>query len=304
MLRYVEHKDIDKTKWDKCVEEAENGFIFNQSFFLDGLCKWDAIVENDYEMVMALPFKKKYSIKYIYNPYFVSQLGIVGKKIITKTHILSFLNTIPTVYKYIDIHLNELNPIEDYKEIKTTIKINYILPLQNNYDKIFNAFSKDAKKNIQKGIAGNLKISSKVSLEDVFIYYKKAYGNLNEKISNKNYSDFYNTCNNAIKKGNGFIVGIENNNNELVATGFFGIDNKRIYYLLGAPTENGRKYAATHFLINEVIKKYAASNLTFDFEGSNIKNVADFYKKFSPLEKKYRHITINKLPKIIQLFKK
>ena len=45
-------------------------------------------------------------------------------------------------------------------------------------------------------------------------------------------------------------------------------------------------------------------NLVLDFEGSDIKNLAFFYSSFGAREEKYPGIFINRLPKILQLFKK
>jgi len=37
---------------------------------------WDALVEDDYTAVMPLPWKKKYSFRYVYQPLNCQQLGI------------------------------------------------------------------------------------------------------------------------------------------------------------------------------------------------------------------------------------
>ncbi len=97
--------------------------------------------------------------------------------------------------------------------------------------------------------------------------------------------------------------GIKDATGELLSASFWGVDGKRVYYLLGAPTDKGKKIGATYFLINHLVELYAGSNLLLDFEGSDISSVASFYRQFSPDEKKYQLITINRLPFYLRWFK-
>ena len=47
---------IDKKHWDDCISKSFNGNVYAWSWYLDIVHpKWEALVENDYERVMALP---------------------------------------------------------------------------------------------------------------------------------------------------------------------------------------------------------------------------------------------------------
>src|SRR4051794_1959095 len=110
-IRYVKRKDIDVSSWNNCIGEASNGLIYAQSNFLDALCtNWDALVLNDYENVMPIPWRKKWGIYYIYPPYFIPALGVFGNDV-TPSLIQSFLSYIPKNFKYWEIDLNEKNEI-------------------------------------------------------------------------------------------------------------------------------------------------------------------------------------------------
>src|SRR5438067_2243203 len=79
-IRYVRHKDIDRKSWDRRVEASTNGLIYARSTYLDALCRhWDAVIAGDYEAVMALPWRRKFYLRYLYAPAFIQQLGIIGK---------------------------------------------------------------------------------------------------------------------------------------------------------------------------------------------------------------------------------
>ena len=73
-IRHVKHKDINKLKWDKCIDTAPNGLIYANSFYLDIMSKgWDGLVMNDYEAVMPLTWNKKFGIFYLRQPAFTQQ---------------------------------------------------------------------------------------------------------------------------------------------------------------------------------------------------------------------------------------
>ncbi len=305
IIQHIKNKDIDRKKWDKTVANAVCGFIYFQSFYLDGLCIWDALVYGDYECIMPLPYKKKYGISYIYTPYFISQLGIVGDAAVIKLQLNNFVNAIPSQFKWVHINLNEQNfELDLYSTYSIKIRTNYVLSLQKSYEELYNHFNKDARKNIKNAQSNWLTIAENIDIEIVFDFYKNAYGGLVKNISKKAFDNFKNVCKKALLFKKGFTVAVLDSQNKICVAAFFAIDNKRLYYLLGAPNDDGRKNSATHFLINEIIKKYAASDLSLDFEGSDIESVASFYKKFSPEKRNYLELKINRLPKIFSWLKK
>src|SRR5678810_1090309 len=108
-IGYLSHHEIDKTKWDRCIKEADNGLIYGYSFYLDHMAgQWDGLVLNDYEAVMPLTWNKKYGIHYLYQPFLCAQLGLFGKNISTAL-LEAFLHSIPKKFAYWDIYLNHQN---------------------------------------------------------------------------------------------------------------------------------------------------------------------------------------------------
>lgn len=302
-IRYLTNSEIDRAKWDKAVNDAPNGFIYCHSIFLDALCKWDALVAGDYQYIMPLPFKKKLGIWYIYTPYFIGQLGIISSNVILPQTITHFIDNIPAKFKYIDLDLNESNEIDTLKIGSIRQRNNYVLALDQPYHQVESQYSKDGKKNLRQANSYALQSVQGIEIRKVIDFFKTAYGSLNPGIGNALYNRFEKACSTAVDTGLGFTMGVYEKD-ELVATAFFGKDNKRIYYMAGAPSEKGRRSNAQHILINEVIKKYAGSGLLLDFEGSDLPNVAAFYKKFSPLLKTYPSIRINRLPFFVKWLKK
>ena len=81
-IQYLRHGQIDKTKWDACIESSPNGLVYGYSFYLDQMAgNWEALVMGDYKTVMPLTTRKKYGIQYLAQPFLVAQLGLFGNEI-------------------------------------------------------------------------------------------------------------------------------------------------------------------------------------------------------------------------------
>ena len=124
------HNNIDKQKWDACITNANNGVVYAYSFYLDAMAKnWEALVLNDYEMVMPLTYNKKYGIYYLYQPPFCAQLGVFGNEL-TKEIVEKFIATIPLKYKYWDVYLNYKKIYHTHKKISFFLLYTYSLSLK------------------------------------------------------------------------------------------------------------------------------------------------------------------------------
>src|SRR5258706_6599463 len=116
-IQYILRDNIDTSKWDNCIDTADNGLIYAYSFYLDNMAKhWDALVLNDYEAVMTLTCNSKYGIAYLYQPFLMTQLGVFGHNI-TAELLESFFHQIPSRFKYWDFYLNHGNvfALNDFK---------------------------------------------------------------------------------------------------------------------------------------------------------------------------------------------
>ena len=123
VITYLTYKQVDKKKWDACIDNASNGLIYGYSFYLDSMAKnWDALVLNDYEAVLPLTWNKKYAIYYLYQPPFTACLGIFGNKLNAET-VAAFLKAIPSKFSYWDIYFNPGNffELKEFLLLKTVM---------------------------------------------------------------------------------------------------------------------------------------------------------------------------------------
>lgn len=300
-ISYLQQKYIDKKKWDKCIENAANGLIYSYSFYLDAMSEnWDALIVNDYEMVMPLTWKKKFTIYYLYPPFFTASLGVFGNNISAGT-VKLFLENIPAKFKYWDFYLNRDN-LFSIPEFPMYERSNYILPLSENYDILKSRYASSHVRNIKRAIQSGNKVEKNIDIRNV-IALSKDQAKSFSPIEENNYSDFERLFKLLKEKNQAVTYGVFSSQNKLVASCAYFFSNKRAYYILVGNHPDGKTSGASHLLIDAFIKENAEKDLILDFEGSNISSLAFFYKSFGSFLEKYPGIKRNKLPVIAKLFK-
>lgn len=316
-IRYLTYQQIDKVKWDACIDNADNGLIYAYSFYLDAMTEnWDALVLNDYEAVMPLTWNKKYNIHYLYQPAFTACLGVFGKfkpdqPFSTPTEVApdqpagekvnAFLKAIPAKFKYWDIYFNPGNLFK-VKDFDLYQRMNYILSLNKNYDGLYAAFRDNIKRNIKKSEQYQLSINKNIAVDDVLKLAKEQPGNTSLKADD--FSRFEKLYGLLYAKQKATAYGAYTKEGRLIASAAFFFSHKRAYYIMVGNHADGKTLGASHGLINAFIKDNAGEDLLLDFEGSDIPSLAFFYSSFGAVEEKYSAIRLNKLPAYLKWMKK
>ena len=296
MIRYIERKNIDKKKWNACIDKAFNGNLYGCSWFLDIVSDdWDALVENDYERVFPLVFRKKFGISYIYQPFFTQQLGLYSTTKLDSEALSSFIRAIPVKFKQIEFNLNTLNKVES-SEFNTLPQLNHELDLIRSYDKIRKGYSENLLRNLKKAEKAGISVSKNIKPDDIITLFRNNRGKSIGHLHNKDYLRLKRIAYTCMYKGLANIQGAYDEQNQLVAGAFFIQSNNKAIFLFSGLSEEGRRAGAMPFLIDSFIRSHAGRHLTFDFDGSNDPDLARFYKSFGSKECVYQRIEINRLP--------
>ena len=301
-IKYLQHKEIDKAKWDACIEQAPNGLIYSYSWYLDAMSKhWDALVLKDYEAVMPLTWNKKYGFYYLYQPAFTASLGVFGKNL-TKEIIDDFLSMIPSKFKLVEISLNSGNIIGDTRSF-SLLRSNYILLLNKSYEEISKTYRDNHKRNIKKAFDLGCKASKDVSVDEIIQLNKEQLQHI-DGTKPEDYPNFKKLYGLLKNKGQAKTYAIVDLKNKVLASAVFFFSHNRAYYIMVGNYPDGKTIGASHALIDAFIKDHAEQNLILDFEGSDIRNLAFFYSGFGATEEVYPALKINNLPWYIRLLKK
>lgn len=299
-IQYLSNKEIDRSKWDRCIDGAVNGLIYVRSFYLDHMAShWDALVlckgtlqENEYEAVMPLTWNSKFGIRYLYQPFLTAQMGVFGKEL-TKSVISDFVRAIPSSFRFIEIPLNHYN-LDGAPPGLTIKRNNYVLDLQKPYELLNNQYNENTRRNIRKALQSGCRVKKDFDAEKV-ISLALAQMKMHGKRPAENAERFRKLYRFLKEKGFGSTYGIVQGN-ELLASCVFFFAHSRAYYILVGNNPEGRSSGASHALIDAFIRDHAGQRLVLDFEGSDIPGLAAFYQGFGAINEPYPFLRINRLP--------
>jgi hypothetical protein len=301
-IQYLTNKEIDRLKWDACIDNAGNGLIYGYSFYLDHMSRnWDALVLNDYEAVMPLTWNKKYGIHYLYQPFLTAQLGVFGKNI-TEKLTERFIRSIPSKFKLVEILLNYNNIFTEHTGF-ARLQANYVLDLRRSYEDLYSSYRDNIKRNVRKAKQIGCTSQKDFDVEKVIelaLQQMTAYG----RESADNVGRFRKLYSFLHAKKMATTYGIFSPHHELIASCVFFFSHGRAYYILVGNHPNGKTIGASHALIDEFIKDHAGKNMLLDFEGSDIPNLAFFYSSFGAIVEEYPAIKMNKLPFYLKWMKR
>jgi hypothetical protein len=275
------------------MDSASNGLIYGYSFYLDTMCtNWDGLILNNYEAVMPLPWRKKWGITYLYQPFLVAQLGVFGQSL-SPDLLETFLHHIPKKFRYWDFMLNYKNVFQ-LSSFPLYLRTNYVLDLNKPYESLYTTYRDNIKRNIKKAVQHHFEIKKDF---DVALVIQLAEQQLTErKDTTHDFDRFRKLYAYLNGKHSALTYGVFSQQGQLLASAVFFFFHNRAYYILVGNHPNGRTLGASHVLIDAFIKDHAGEKLILDFEGSDIHSLAFFYSSFGAYTENYAAIQLNKLP--------
>lgn len=290
-IRKLRNKNINKNKWDECINNSLNRRIYAYSWYIDIVSsqKWDALVCDDYKAVMPLPFIRKAGVKIYLQPWFCQQLGIFYNEIMSKQEYLKFLSKIPSKFYLLNLN-NGLSELFEYPNIYRNT--NMVLALNKPYNEIKSSFSSNHKRNIKKSEKNEL-IFNDIKLEDYIRLKINSGAEIpSSKLEILRKLLFYLDKHDLIIKSAAY-------KNDIPLSAVIWLkDHKRFVYFQAALDKSGKETGAGFFIVNEMIKKYSKSDFSIDFEGSGFEGVKRFYSGFGAVNEDYPAIKSRLMKKI------
>ncbi len=302
MIRFVNGDEIDRKKWNACINSSPQQFIFVQSYYLDAACsQWSALILNNYEAVFPLASASKLGIKYLYQPFFTRHFGVFSKNNFNKNLEHEFFSSIPKEFKYWDFCLHTYHTITPDK-VESRQRAYQQLDLNKSYNQIRNNYSENLIRNLKRAEKNKLSIDKNFKSSLLIKNFKQSQG---EKLSftEKEYSSLNKIMNACDANAITYCWSVSEENNKVLAGAYFMESNNRITYLKGFSTAIGKKIGAMHLLFDTFIQSQSNQNKILDFGGSSVASVARFYRNFGADDCLYLHIHSNRLPKFIRWLK-
>jgi hypothetical protein len=294
MISHLKNSNIDRNKWDKCINNSDGAMPYACSWYLDAVSpEWEALVLEDYKAVMPLPAFKKYGFCYIATPIFLQQLGVFSPDGSLRSNIDVFLKEIPDYYKLIDLCSAQSTMLGDFRSSQ---RFDYELDLRESYDALWFSYSTDCRRNINISHRYQQDITEDVTPGEIIALFKSNVGRKAGIIRNISFLRLENLMTTCIRDGHGRILGVRSPKGKLLWSIFVIDACNRITLLVTAGSRKSREMKTGYHVIDHIIRQNAGSVKTLDFAGSSVPSIAVFMKSFGSIRKTYYRLYSNRLP--------
>ncbi|MBO9595730.1 MAG: hypothetical protein J7599_22700 [Niabella sp.] len=299
-IRFYNREAIDTDRWDTFVKKSSQFRIYALSTWLDHFTPgWGALIDDGYSMLMPLPCKRKYGIRYLAQPRFTQQLGFYTQYPQPTKIKEAFLQQAMRLFPFGEVWLN--TPVEN---VSCSERKNYVLSLNPSYAEIHRQYSKSLIQNsLKPALKQRLIYDVDQDIGNAVTAYQQGYQR-RMQLANRDYIQLSNLAVAWSASGHCFTRAVKDESGERLAISLFFCDGLRIYNLCSTTTQNGRKRNANYFLYDQLIREFSGSGLILDFEGSSIPGIAAFYKKFGAVPEPYYAVKWNHLRWPYTIFKK
>ncbi|MBK9735402.1 MAG: hypothetical protein IPO92_10695 [Saprospiraceae bacterium] len=285
-IRFLSRDKIDDKKWDDCINRSSSNIVYGLTWYLDAITskKWSAYILDDYEAVM--PFIRNYTFLFpnVTTPLLCQQLGIFLKKVSLSQKVCdTFYAKLKSYgWKY-DIKTKANLP----DKVEKNEKINHILWINKPYQEIETKYNRNTKRNISQAKEAQLTLVKTSDYSETLSFLLKNDPSGIILKNKKQFKDFM-TSVHLINKG--FCV-LALENEEIRAAAFFIDEGDRLYFMLCASDDRGKKTKAMYLIIDDMIRNHAGIKNIFDFTGSSIDSIAQRNEGFGGAKEIYYHLT-------------
>ncbi len=305
---YIKHAEIDKKKWDHLIKVSKQSMIYAESVYLDYMAgEWDALILGDYVAVMPLCFRKKWGIRYLYQPAFIQQGGIFSTMEIDSKILESFLQICKEHFLFAEINMNFGNEMiieMSGKQMISRLCNNYLLVMSDSYKNISSNYQPYFAERICKAEKNQFIYNRQDSIMEATQLFKSLYARRMKGVSESDWINFNKLCLHYDNDHRVIVRSVKSpHSNDVLAMILLLKDDHRIYNMMSSVTENGKKLLANYFLYDQVIHEFSGKGLIFDFEGSDIPGVSYFYEKIATHNQSYYFLKYNHLPLPLKILK-
>jgi hypothetical protein len=296
LIIYLTHKEIDKIRWDDCINHSVNSLPYALSWWLDTVSPgWEALVKGDYEAVMPLTCRRKYGFHYLFQPFYTQQLGIFSPKMHLAKDVNEFLEVLPKECRYVSIQLNYFNN-PSLPAFRYTVRRNFILDLKPSYPRLHASYHRNCRRNLQKAASRRLSVKQGPGAI-AFTTFMSRY--LDKDIQGKRkplLSSLQHLAMESLQNGTGVILGTYKPDGKMIAAGWFINFPGRCLFMACASAPEGKESHAMALLVDHIIREKAGSGIILDFTGSDLPGVAYFNTGFGSVKTTYLAVKRNLLP--------
>jgi len=258
-LRKLKREVVDDKKWDECVRQSPNGHVFAYTWYLDIVCEeWEAMVLNDYELIVPLPIQHRSFIKNVALPYWIPYLGVISKIPISESDVNTLLTQIP--YLNVSLTLNAHNKLPPKEAIDVKLTKYVVLDLILSLERLKAKFSTDLNQVID--------VYERQQISVIRSLNPKEYGDFLQQqstVSDDQLGTLIKLISFALRYKSAGTYAAYNQRNEMIAEAFFVKSNSCLSLLHFATRHDDHDLLGPKAIVYHILKHNAESNLTMEF---------------------------------------
>ena len=181
-------------------------------------------------------------------------------------------------------------------------KKNLLLALNTDYAAIQKKYSISHRRNIAKAQKAGLLFVENGDLKAFQKFYLENVNRTKENFKAKHEKIFKKLTQVLLTQNRANIFEVCNAGGDLLAAALIIAHKTRLIGIINTSSEKGKKTGASHFLFDQIIKKFSNSAFTLDFEGSSVATIARFYEGFGAEQEVFYNYKNTLLKAISQRF--
>lgn len=277
-LQLIDKDALDCEKWDALLKKTA-ATVYNQRHYLDALAEnWCAVVWDDYQGAMAIPYSVRLGVKGIFTPNFIRSLDWMGEKPVDFSEVETLLRK---HFKRGNLNTNDYLFTESSELVYQTIKSEDELQIGSQ-----------TKRSIKKFEKTGLLIEP-LSVEEALPI---VVSELKAKVKNLTPVDFKRFEQLLLKydRKHCFCVGIRG---EQLHAAIILIEwDGEVLHIKSGVDEFGKQNGLMHALMHAVIRDAFDKGKKFSFEGSFVPSVRQFNIGFGATDRVYYNWKWDKSP--------
>ena len=285
-MKIVDRENLDVARWDWFVHDYPEASFFSCSWYLDAVAEnWCVIVNDDYTAGMALPYTVRMGTKILYVPIFsryVTPIGDFTEDDINLIKKQFSVREIATSSKLFDDYSGRIHQVIEPEEERT--------------------LSSQGKRSIKKSLKNLVRVEM-----------TKDYSNVLSAIKEELKGKFQGVDETSVARLEKLLAAAAEHKVlqvvEVSADGEKGgvcclMNKHSVLYVKGACPESLKNKGGMYLALDMAIGLAMATNLPFDFGGSNVEGVRRFNMNLGGKDKSYYFHECNEGPLLFKIARK
>lgn len=296
MIQYIPHHRIDFSKYDACVWQSVQYRYSATSVFLNATAgkNWGILVKGNYEAVMPVPFIRKWGVKIVVHPKLCQQLGVFSKEDSDEEN-SAFLREFRRRFAIWYYAFNQDNALPEVEQTRQ----NFILP-KEKYERVYQRYSPKRKRKLRLDdeVAANSECREISFTDAQFFIQKHVLGQQNRKDAENYFSTLSSLNDTGKMKYYAFVY-----RGEIINLIALYVEQTTVALLGTYNVKEKIKLNGSSKLADFVISQWVETH-HFDFEGSDLPAVEEFFRGFRPVLYQYPHLHFSKREVLQQALRK